>query len=350
MKRLLNTQNINFACHHLHIDKSNTITKALLNESQVHMKEKWYLMRDIKEKYTKEDLKERMLKTTTDIVNQGCRKMRTFIDVDNIVKLDALNVALEVKEYWKSQNVEIQLGTQLLEGLETQENINLLNEAAPLVDFIGCLPSRDKCPHTHLDIVFSKAKELNKPVEAHLDQLNIPTEKETELFCDFVEKYNYQGKARAVHCISLACHPKEYQRQIAKRLNNLKIGVIVCPSAAISMTQHTEHNSPIHNSIAPVKLLTDNKVNVALGIDNIKDIFMPFCDGNIEFELRLLAESTRIYDPTTLIKIATNTMGFSETQIEDPSPEANYNTINPYNSTNPYYLNKKIMYEIENYF
>tara|TARA_Y100000385_G_scaffold167816_1_gene173812 strand:- start:1715 stop:2542 length:828 start_codon:yes stop_codon:yes gene_type:complete len=275
------------------------------------MKEKWILMRDIKTNYTKEGLKKRMMETTTNIVNQGCTKMRTFIDVDSIVKLDALEAALEVKQYWKGKGVELQLGTQPLEGLETQENIDLFNQAAPHVDFIGCLPSRDKSPSTHLDIVFSKAKELNKPVEAHLDQCNIPTEKETELFCDFVEKYHYQGKARAIHIISLSCHPLDYQKKIAKRLAALDIGVIVCPSAAVSMTQHTEYSSPIHNSIAPVKVLTDNNVSVALGIDNIEDIFMPFCDGNLVFELRLLAEATRIYEPDTLIKIATNTMGFS---------------------------------------
>lgn len=310
MERLLNTQNIQFACHHLHIDKSNTVTSELLHESQVHMKEKWILMRDIKQNYTKEDIKKRMLETTRNIVNQGCTKMRTFIDIDRFVKLNALEAALEVKEYWRVKGVELQLGTQPLEGLETQENIDLFYQAAPLVDFIGCLPSRDKCPNTHLDIVFSKAKELNKPVEAHLDQCNIPTEKETELFCDFVEKYNHQGKARAIHSISLSCHPLDYQIKIARRLSQLNIGVIVCPSAAISMTQHSEYTSPIHNSIAPVKILTDNNVSVALGIDNVEDIFMPFCDGNLLFELRLLAEATRIYDPNTLIGIATNTMGF----------------------------------------
>lgn len=332
MKRLLNEHKIKFACHHLHIDKSKTLTPSLLRESQVHMQEKWYLMRDIKEKYTTLDLKNRMFETTTKIYRQGCTKMRTFIDVDNIVRLDALHAALDVKEYWKKHNVELQLGTQLLEGLETPENIKLFNEAAPLVDFIGCLPSRDKCPETHLDIVFSKAKELNKPVEAHLDQLNIPMEKETELFCDFVEKYNYQGKARAIHCVSLSCYPLEYQTKIAKRLHDLNIGVIICPSAAISMTQHTEHNAPIHNSIGPVKVLTDNNVNVALGIDNVEDIFMPFCDGDLEFELRLLAESTRIYNPDTLMKIATNTMGFTNN-------ETNNHTNN---STNKFNKIKKI--------
>ena len=50
MNRLLNFNKVKWVCHHLHIDKSNTVTKDLLNQSQVHMKEKWLLMRNIKEK------------------------------------------------------------------------------------------------------------------------------------------------------------------------------------------------------------------------------------------------------------------------------------------------------------
>lgn len=310
MNNLVKLNNIKYVCHHLHIDKSKTINPYLLNESLSFMKEKWILMRKIKENYTEDDLKKRMLSTTTKLVEQGCVQMRTFIDIDNIVKFKPLYVALEIKDYWKKHNVDLQIGTQLLEGLETKSNIDLFNEAAPLVDFIGCLPSRDKCQENHLDIVFQKALELNKDVEAHLDQCNIPTEKETELFCDYVEKYNYQGKSRAIHCISLACHPLDYQKKIAKRLAKLNIGVIICPSAAISMKQHTQYNAPIHNSIGPVKVLIEENVNVGLGIDNIEDIFVPFCDGDFNFELRLLAESERIYKPETLISIATNKMGF----------------------------------------
>ena len=58
------------------------------------------------------------------------------------------------------------------------------------------------------------AAELDKDVEAHLDQCNIPTEKETEMFCNYVEKYNYQGKSRAIHSVSLACQSLEYQKRI----------------------------------------------------------------------------------------------------------------------------------------
>ena len=76
---------------------------------------------------------------------------------------------------------------------------------------------------------------------------------------------------------------------VAKQLAELDIGVIVCPSAAISMTQHSEKQAPIHNSIAPVKLLLDHGVKIGLGVDNIEDVFMPLCDGDLDFELRTLA-------------------------------------------------------------
>lgn len=311
MNRLLNLQNIKWACHHLHIDKSKSIDVNLLTQSQVHMKDKWLIMQDIKRNYNEKDLKKKMLSTTVNLHKQGCKYMRTFIDVDNIVGLKLLDYAVELKKYWKQYNVDLQIGTQLLNGLETQENIDLFYKAADIVDFLGCLPSRDSDPSKHLDIVFSKGLELNKPIEAHLDQCNIPSEKETELFCDFVEQYNYHGKARAIHSVSLGCHPIDYQKKIAQKMYNLNIGLIVCPSAAISMTQHNEFYAPIHNSIAPVKLLLEEGVNIGLGVDNVEDIFMPFCDGDLLFELRLLAESERIYKPEVLTSIATNTMGFT---------------------------------------
>lgn len=311
MKRIFNTNLIKWRCHHLHLDKSKTITPEYLNKSVKHMKEKWFLMREIKQKYTDNDLRERMNDTSSQLVEQNCLKMRTFVDVDTIVGLKPLKAALDIKKAWKPYNVELQVGTQLLEGLNSRDSVDLFNEASKMVDFIGCLPSRDVDQDRHLEIIFDKASEYGLDVEAHLDQCNIPFERETEKFCDFVEKYNYQGKSRAIHCISLACQPKTYQREIAQRLKRLDIGVIICPSAAISMTQHSEYNAPIHNSIGPVKTLLEHGVNIGLGVDNIEDIFVPFCDGDMTFELRLLAEATRIYEPKTLLKIAENNMGFN---------------------------------------
>tara|TARA_Y100000389_G_scaffold109340_1_gene106398 strand:+ start:3499 stop:4455 length:957 start_codon:yes stop_codon:yes gene_type:complete len=305
-------QKINWACHHAHLDKSLLITPELLDKSNQHMQEKWYMMRELKITYTREDLQNRMNKSVKKIVSQGCNYIRTFIDIDNIVGLTCIEEASKLREHWKKKGVEIQLATQPLEGLmENGCDIELFEKGAEICDIVGCLPSRDgDNSDAHLDIVFSTAKRLGKPVEAHLDQLNIPSENETEQFCNFVEKYGFQGQARAVHSISLACQDIDKQKEVADRLKSLDVGVIICPSAAISMTQHSEYVAPIHNSIAPLKILNDAGVNIGLGIDNINDLFMPFCDGDLNFELRLLAEATRSYDTNLLVKIAENKMGF----------------------------------------
>ena len=93
MKRFLNTNQINWVCHHLHLDKSKTVTVDNLNKSIYHMKEKWILMREIKEQYTYNDLRTRIQSTSANLMRQNCLKMRTFVDVDNIVGLEPLKAA-----------------------------------------------------------------------------------------------------------------------------------------------------------------------------------------------------------------------------------------------------------------
>ena len=172
-------------------------------------------------------------------------------------------------------------------------------------DFIGGLPDRDSSPSKHIDLLFSLAKSLNKPVDIHVGQNNIPSEKETELVLDKIEEHDLKQKVSLVHCISLACQREDYIRQQAKRMKLLDVNVIVCPSAAISMKQNDSVYSPIHNSIAPVRILLEENVNVKLGIDNIEDLFMPLVDGDLWFETRLLMESTRIYDFKKIVNIVT---------------------------------------------
>jgi len=276
------------------------------------MKQKWEIMQDIKRGYTGEDLLKRMESTVNNLVKQNCKHIRTFIDVDDIVGLECIYGAVKLRNIYRHFGVNIQIAPQPLGGLVgNDKNIELYEKACEYSDLVGCLPSIDGInADEHLDIAFRTAVRLNKPIEAHLDQLNIPSENETEMFCDFVEKYDMKGMARSVHSISLSCKEESKQDEICARLSDLDIGVIICPSAGISMTQHSEYIAPIHNSLAPLVMLLRNNVSVGLGVDNIQDLFMPFCDGNLDFELRLLAEASRCYDVDILTRVAENKMGF----------------------------------------
>ncbi len=46
-------------------------------------------------------------------------------------------------------------------------------------------------------------------------------------------------------------------------------------------------------------------LTIALGSDNICDIYKPYADGHLLTELRVLLESTHFYEMDELVKIAT---------------------------------------------
>ena len=299
---------IHFQNMHMHLDKSHQINSKILKLSNQHMQNKWQLIENVKKNYTPKGLYKNMAKEILNQKNQGVTKIRSFIDVDSTIGLLAWNTAQSLKQRFNNDRFKIELGVQPLKGLANDQEFDLFKLASKDADFVGALPSRDGTEffNLHMDRVFSVAHLYGLPVDAHLDQLNHPHEEETEKFVEFVEKWNYQGKSNAIHCVSLSKKDPYYIDRVSQRLYDNDIGVIVCPSAAISMMQYINVSANISNSIAPVNILINNGVRVALGTDNVHDIFMPLSDGDMNFEIRLLAEATRIYDIDILKKIAEN--------------------------------------------
>ena len=51
--------------------------------------------------------------------------------------------------------------------------------------------------------------------------------------------------------------------------------------------------------------MLENDLVVAIGSDNIQDVYKPFSDGNMYTEMKFLLESLHLYDIDALVKIAT---------------------------------------------
>jgi adenosine deaminase len=87
-------------------------------------------------------------------------------------------------------------------------------------------------------------------------------------------------------------------------LSDRRIGVICCPSAAISMRQYRPLLSHTHNSIARVLDLLAAGVEVRIASDNICDITSPMGTADLMDEIFVLANALRFYDQDILAKIA----------------------------------------------
>jgi len=284
-----------FANHHAHFDKAYLVTQDNLRLSQVDMQKKWEIYRYLKENYTHDDLVERISRGVETMIAQGAAYCRTMVDADSTVGLLPIKAAMEVKARYKDQ-IDLEVGVQPLQGVLDPASYEQYAEACRLGDFCGGLPSRDRLQGAkHLDVVLELAKKLGKPVDVHIDQENNPLESETELLAMKTIEHGMQGRVYGVHAISVSAKDEREQDRIIAKVAEADMGIIICPSAALSMKQ-LPMTGPLHNSIAPFEKLRDAGVRTYLGIDNIADLFMPIVDGDFWTECRMLMEACRFYD------------------------------------------------------
>jgi len=270
--------------------------------------------------YQREDLKERMEYTLNEMINFGTRRVDSFIDVSSSddVKLTALEVALELKDEYKDK-IDFRVGAYPIFGFKDDDpgRWDLFITAAEMADYLGCLPERDdkrtRPDHIGYDESIKRtlklAIELEKPVQYHVDQANDPRENGTENLVNAVKwigspEIKEDGPSvYAVHVISPSAYEEERFQELLNKLYEYDIGVISCPTAAVSMRQLRPLETPTHNSIARVWDMVDKGIPVSLGTDNIADVFLPCTTPNMYDQLVCLADSLRFYDSEVLAKI-----------------------------------------------
>lgn len=291
------------ANHHAHFDKAYLVNMENLRLSQVDMQKKWEIYRYLKENYTYDDLVERISRGLETMIQQGVTYCRTMVDADSTVGLLPITAAVEVKKRY-ADKITFEVGVQPLQGVLDRASYEQYAEACAMADYCGGLPSRDRPrPEAHLDIILDLAKRLGKPVDVHVDQENNPLENETELLAAKTIEHGMQGRVFGIHAISVGAKDDREQDRIIEKILEADMGIVVCPSAALSMAK-LQMNAPLHNSIAPFPKFHQAGVRCYLGIDNIADLFMPMVDGDIWTECRVMMEACRFYDINAVAKWA----------------------------------------------
>ena len=303
MKKIITKikENGGFVNAHSHIDRANTASYFSKEEQYAFLKEKWRLVDKIKNQSSTSDYKNRMLECIEDQKAFGVTALLSFIDIDDIAGFRAFDAACEVRE---ESDLNFKIACQTLKGVLSLKYQMMIEFQLPQIDIIGSLPSADNDKSKHLDVVMKWAKDYNKRLHVHVDQLNTAEEKETELLARKTMQWGIEDKVTAVHSISLACHSKYYRNEVYKMSRDAGLSFVCCPSAWIDHPRR-EDLAPIHNSITPVDELIKNDLIVAIGSDNIMDVYKPYCDGDMAFELRMLLEACKIYNEDELVKIAT---------------------------------------------
>ena len=289
---------------HAHLDRAYTVTPELYALANKHRSEKWKLNKELRINSTVDQIYDRMAMAIETLIEQGVTATGSFIDVDPDVQDKSIKAATKVRENYKNQ-ITIKYLNQSSYGLFDNEARKWFEVGAEFVDIIGGLLKADQGrEEEHLDILLGTAKRMNKMVHVHIDELNTPEEKETEMLLKKTVEHGMQGRVVGVHAISINCHPKEYRENLYKKLAEAQMMFISNPMSWIN-ARRSETLAPIHNPVIPLDEMHAYGIPIAIGVDNIADIFMPYNDANMWNDLRLLMETNRFYDVEELVKIAT---------------------------------------------
>jgi cytosine/creatinine deaminase len=314
---------------HLHLDRAGTYheTLRLLTGSVVQdatsltLAGKHALIPLIHEssQYDPSNLDARVSFYLDEMIRAGTRRADTVVDTTlDRVRLRALHVFAELKDRYCGR-LDLRIGAYSPLGFRDDEPARweLLEEGAKLADFVGLLPERDDKQMYPDHIGFREScmraialsRSLGKGIHIHVDQANHQNENGTETVLDVLDELG--GSAPVgdpdiwlIHLISPSTYDEVRFNEMRSRMAELNVGVITCPSAAISMRQYRGLMSPTYNSIARVLELLEAGVHVRMGSDNICDVTSPTGTPDLMDEVFVLSNALRFYDVAILAKIA----------------------------------------------
>lgn len=303
---------------HLHLDRAGTldIVNALTGSEswsgRLEAKHSLISVAHLSEAYSDLQLRERALHYSSLLVEAGTSTAETFIDVTNDnVGLRAIEQFAAVRSDLQDK-IRLRLGAYNPLGFARGDHysLSLLKESLAFCDFIGALPERDELSRypDHIGfeasciMLYELALESKTDLHVHVDQRNDPRQRETIRMLKALSKVyqvpatNDDTRLWLVHFISPSRYDENEFSELSEILASLKIGVICCPSAALSMRQLRSRITPTSNSIARVLDLCAAGVDVRLGSDNIYDVASPAGTPDLLEEVICLCNSERFYD------------------------------------------------------
>lgn len=269
---------------HAHLDKSFIVDRKPYLDEPPPVRAGW--VRELKQGFTKEDIKERARKGVEMSLASGVIGIRTNVDVDPLIGLKGIEALLELKQEM-SDTLDIQVVAFNQEGFNRfPQTGELLEESLKMgADGIGGHTTMDSgAQKEHIDIIFELATRYQVDVDFHADETGRPDDHMLPYLIAKTKAEGYQGRVNAIHCCSLAVVSEEEVKKDLEGLQEARINVVVCPTA-IATRKLTE-----------IKRMLPLGIKLGIGSDNIQDLFNPLGNGNLWEVGQLLAYVKRFYE------------------------------------------------------
>lgn len=259
---------------HIHLEKAYLLD--VMDRDADSLQDAIQITAKLKSSFTDEDMYKRSLAVIRQAVRNGVTHMRCHAEVDPILGLKAMESALHLKQSIRDQ-LDLQVVAFPQEGVFSSPGTEELMEEALRMgaDVVGGITYQDECLEDHLDFTFGLAEKYGKPLDFHTDFSDNPMDRAIADIARRTLITGMQGRVSAGHVTSLGSLPEHEAMDIAELLHRAGISVITLPMTDLFLNGRGDAEGP-RRGLAPVQLLQECSVNVAIGVNNVRNAFTPF--------------------------------------------------------------------------
>ena len=261
---------------HIHLDKALTAERARENPTNV-FEESIAIMREVKRAYTVEDVADRATRVIHGLVGHGVTLIRSYVDVDTIVGLRALDGVLAARERCRHL-ARIELIAFPQEGIWCAPGTDELMGSAMErgADVVGGMPYAEMIEadsERHIDFALDLARRLDRDVQMHVDETDDPGARTLHAYAVKAIRAGWQGRVTADHVTALAAYDDTYAAKVIALVARARMSVVTLPTKL--MRGGVRDKEPRRRGLTRVRELLAAGVNVAYGQDVIQDGFLP---------------------------------------------------------------------------
>ncbi|HEU5280269.1 MAG TPA: amidohydrolase family protein [Gaiellaceae bacterium] len=260
------------------------------------------LVSEVKRVSTEEAVRERALRLLRRALAHGTLRVRTHVDVDELVDERALRGVLAARaELAGRLDVEIvAFGTKLCDPTNGDGRRRLVSAVETGADLVGAVPAFHADPGASIAAVLALARDLGVRADLHVDETTDPSALRLERVADETLALGLEGRVSASHCCSLASVPQASARRTIEKVAAAGITVIAQPALNLYLQDRGE-GTPRGRGVTLVRELLDAGVEVRFGSDNVCDVFYPYGDADPLESAFLAALTAHVDDEDALL-------------------------------------------------
>lgn len=232
----------------------------------------------VKRGFTHQDIVARATHALRGAVAHGITTMRAQVDVDSVIGLRGLEAMLEVRTAFAAA-LDLQLVAFPQQGIVRDPGVEpLLVRALSMgADLLGGGPGNEQSADDgaeHLRRLFVLAGEHGCGLDIHIDMAEDPEQRFLEELARLTVECGFEGRVTASHCCALASYSDDLAMQTIARVREAGIQICLCPMGNLLLAD--DRDEPRGRGASRAKPLLAGGVNVALGSDNVNDVWFRF--------------------------------------------------------------------------